>query len=539
MVVKYVTVAEMQAIEREADALGHTYSHMMAYAGLGLAQVVMEEYGYLAEEGALGLVGSGNNGGDTLVALTHLAEDGWKATAALLRPRPLDDPLLARLEAAGGAVCFREGQPDLPTLKELIAGHGLLLDGVLGTGFRLPLKGELAQILAFVKETIASLTNPPVVVAVDCPSGVDCDSGQAAEECIPADLTVTMAAVKQGLLKLPAYDLLGSLRTVGIGLPQEGESLASWRAVRNFVPDAPWVRRVLPPRPSDAHKGTFGTCLVVAGSLSYTGAALLAGKAAYRSGAGLVTLAIPAPLHSALAGQLPEATWVPLPHEEGYIAASAAETALEAAARATALVIGPGFGLRPTTGQFLAACLEGLAQMTSPPPLVLDADGLKLLSRLPNWFQRLPAPAVLTPHPGEMTFLSGLTKEQIQSDRLAIARRCAEEWGQVLVLKGAFTVIAAPDGQAAIIPVAAPALARAGTGDVLAGLIAGLLAQGVPPFPAAVAGSWIHAFAGLQAIEEIGNSASVLAGDVLHASIQVLSELYQQNRPSTPPFLSG
>lgn len=537
MKIKYVTVAEMQAIEREADAQGHTYAQMMEFAGRGLAQVVQEEFGYLADEGALGLVGSGNNGGDTLVALAYLAEDGWKASAALLRPRPTNDPLITRLERAGGKIYFPDGTPDLEALSKLLDEHAVLLDGLLGTGFRLPLKGELARALGFVKHLVETKEKPPIVVAVDCPSGVDCDSGEAAPECIPADVTVTMAAIKQGLFKFPAYRLIGELHTVDIGLPQEGESLAAWRAARSFVPDAAWVRQILPPRPPDAHKGTFGTCLVIAGSVNYTGAAYLAGQAAYRVGAGLVTLAVPSPLHAALAGQFPEATWAALPHQNGFIAAEACDAVVETMQRATAVLIGPGFGLERATQLFLERLLShfSTAGGSLPSAWVADADGLKLLARLPDWATRLPSPAVLTPHPGEMSVLTGLTKDEIQADRLTIARRFSQEWGHVVTLKGAFTVVAAPDGEAAIIPVATPALARAGTGDVLAGLIAGLRAQGVPAFQAAVAGAWIHAVAGLRAADEIGNTASVLAGDVLKACIQIISDLESEEKNKYHP----
>jgi NAD(P)H-hydrate epimerase len=280
---------------------------------------------------------------------------------------------------------------------------------------------------------------------------------------------------------------------------------------------------VLPRRPLDAHKGTFGTALIVAGSANYTGAAWLAGQAAYRVGAGLVTLAVPTPLHAALAGQFPEATWVLLPHSDGFIAAQASATLQPHLERATALLVGPGFGLEETTKEFLERLLGD--KETGVPPMVVDADALKLLRRLPDWNKRLPAPAVLTPHPGEMAVLTGLSKEAIRADRLGLACHYSQEWGHVVVLKGAFTVIAAPDGATAIIPVANPALVRAGTGDVLAGLIAGLRAQGVGAFKAAVAGAWIHAYAGLQAVEEVGNPASVLAGDVLRATIAVISDV--------------
>jgi NAD(P)H-hydrate epimerase len=521
---KYVSVAEMQSIERQADASGLSYERMMENAGRGLAEVLLDQYGYLAEDGVLGLVGSGNNGGDTLVALAYLAQEGWKACGAILRPRPDGDPLVERLLAAGGQVAFLDEQFNQETLERLLGGHAVLLDGILGTGARLPLKAEVAQALEFTLRKLAGMDEPPVVVAVDCPSGVDCDSGNAAPECLPADLTVTMAAVKQGLLKFPAYSLVGDLQVVGIGLPEDGQALPAWDAVRCFLPDLDWVRQALPARPLDAHKGTFGTALVVAGSANYTGAAWLAGQAAYRIGVGLVTLAVPAPLHAALAGQFPEATWVLLPEQEGFIAARASAAIQAHLERATALLVGPGFGLEDTTAEFLAGLFApGRAGL---PPLVVDADGLKLLRRLPDWAHRLPLPAVLTPHPGEMSVLTGLSKESIQADRLAVARRYSQEWGHVVVLKGAFTVIAAPDGEAAVIPVATPALARAGTGDVLAGLIVGLRAQGLPAFDAAVAGAWIHAYAGLQAIDRVGNPASVLAGDVLQAAVQVMNDLY-------------
>jgi NAD(P)H-hydrate epimerase len=422
------------------------------------------------------------------------------------------------------------------------------LDGVLGTGFILPLKDEIASILAATKITMAELDWPPYTVAVDCPSGVDCDTGEAAAETIPADATVTMAAVKRGLLKLPAFDLTGEIRVVEIG---PLDNMKSWQAVKSEVADEELVASILPLRPTDAHKGTFGTALIAAGSVNYTGAALLAGKAAYRIGAGLVTLAVPAPLHSVLAGQFPEATWLLLPHEMGVIASGAADVLVKNLERATALLIGPGLGLEDTTKEFLENLLQGAA-MAKPvhgrigfvknevqkfetnavalPPLVIDADGLKLLVKIENWSKFLPAPAILTPHPGEMSVLTGLSTDDIQKDRLATAKRFAQEWGHVVVLKGAFTVVAAPDGRTTTIPVATSALARAGSGDVLAGLIVGLRAQGVDAYDAARAGAWVHAQAGLFAADVLGNPASTLAGDVLDAVADVLAGMMQTGR---------
>lgn len=542
---KLVSVAEMRAIEQQADASGLSYAQMMENAGRGLADLLLDLHFVSGGEDldVLGLVGPGNNGGDTLVALSLLASNGWRARAYLLNREALNDSLVERLKQAGGEVVLSKQDSRFKSLTTFVETTDIVLDGVLGTGVRLPLKGDVARALDAAKTAIAAAAEPPFVVAVDCPSGVDCDSGEVAKECIPADLTVTMAAVKQGLLRMPAFEYVGEIKVVDIGL---SETLPAWNAIQNRVTMAEDVAMLLPDRPLDAHKGTFGTALIVAGSLNYTGAALLSGKAAYRSGAGLVTLAVPAPLHSALAGHLPEATWLLLPHEQGVIVEDAASVVFENLGRVTALLIGPGFGLEETTQKFLEALLDGKSAVRKSsarigflhtesdraegervilPPLVCDADGLRLLAKIPNWPTRLPAPAVLTPHPGEMSALTGLKVEEIQQDRLGVARRFAGEWGHVVVLKGAFTVVAAPNGQTATLPVASPALARAGSGDVLAGLITGLRAQGLEAYEAAVAGAWIHARAGLAAAEFQGGTASVLAGDVLEMITDVMAEL--------------
>jgi len=532
---KLVTVAEMQAVEREANDLGWTFAQMMEKAGSGLAEIVQSFYGYEENNLAIGLIGSGNNGGDTLIALEVLAREGWQVCAYLVRPRAEHDPLVQRVVTAGGEVWQVERDADLQKLDSWLNDSTVLLDGVFGTGIRLPLEGDAARVLARVK---GSPERPPVV-AVDCPSGIDLESGQAAEETIPAEVTVCMAAVKAGLLKFPAYSLTGELEVVDIGLP---ENLAAWAQVRRDVVTGDTVRAILPERPANSHKGTFGTVAVVAGSVNYTGAALLCSRAAHRIGAGLVQIAVPTPVHAALAGHFPEATWVLLPAEMGVIAEGAVTVLLKHLERVTVLLWGPGFGLEDTTASFVRRLVErkGTAgarpgigfvstarEVENPvetlPPMVIDADGLKLLARVPDWPQLLPPLCVLTPHPGEMSILTGKRIEEIQADRVEIAHQYAMAWGHVVVLKGAMTVVAAPDGRTGILPVASSALAHAGTGDVLAGMIAGLRAQGVPPYEAAIAGAWLHAQAGLLAVEHLGHEASVLAGDLIDTLPEVLS----------------
>ncbi len=538
---KLVSVAEMKAIEEEADAQGLTYDMMMDNAGQGLAEVVQDLPVDENDREILGLVGPGNNGGDTLVALSHLAADGWRARGYLIK-RPAD-ALVERLQKAGGEVIMADEDRDFASLTAFVETATILLDGVLGTGSKPPLKGDVGAVLARVTSILGEAIELPYVIAVDCPSGVDCDTGEAPPECVPADLTITMAAVKAGLMKLPAYELIGDLQVVDIGLPP---ALPALTKVSTEVAEASLVASILPERPDDAHKGTFGTALIAAGSVNYTGAAALAGKAAYGVGAGLVTLAVPAPLHPILAANFPEATWIVLPQELGVISRDAAPVLAEEFARASALLIGPGLGLEQTTADFVSDLLTkkletrpgagrigfvpvaraaAAGKSAGLPPLVLDADGLKLVCKIRDWYKLLPASSVLTPHPGEMSILTGLDKDQIQKDRREVASRFAREWGHVVVLKGAFTVVAAPDGRTTLIPVASAALARAGTGDVLAGLIVGLRAQGVEAFDAAVAGAWIHAQAGLYAASELGTSASVLAGDLLARVATVISEV--------------
>lgn len=542
--VKLVSVEQMQAVEREADANGLSYALMMENAGSGLSREVISTFGEFQDGGVLGLVGSGNNGGDTLVALAELADLGWNASAYLVKSREKGDPLITRLVSKGGKIIEVNTDPNFKLLKSAIENHTVLLDGVLGTGVKLPLKGDLAKVMGFAKAVIDQIQKKPKIVAVDCPSGVDCETGQVAKECLKANVTVTMAAVKRGLLEFPANNYIGDLKLVGIGLEENDKRSKTWRTIKRFVVDQVWVRDVWPQRPRDAHKGTFGTALIVAGSVNYTGAALLAGMGAYRVGVGLVTLAVPAPLHNALAGQFPEGTWLLLPHELGVIEESAAEVILNNLEKVTAMLIGPGFGLEDETYHFVEKLLKGSLpsrqggigfvtergqnienEQPDLPPMVIDADGLKLLARIPNWPEKINQPAILTPHPGEMSVLTDLKVSKIQSNRIDIAEHYAREWEKVIVLKGANTVVAEPQGQTAVIPVASAALARAGSGDVLAGIIVGLRAQGIEAFEAAVCGSWIHAQSGLQAAASLKSVTPVLASDLLPATIKIISDL--------------
>ncbi len=537
---KVVSVEEMRNIEKQADSAGTSYALMMERAGLGLSRVIQEKFSESRDKKVVGLVGSGNNGGDTLVALADLQKNGWDASVVLFKPRPRKDTLLARVIEKGGEVLDLGEDSSNEKLDAWISRSNVLLDGVLGTGTHLPLEIDLAKYLT----QIASITPLPMVVAVDCPSGIDCNSGEAAPECLRADTTVTMGAVKQGMLKFPAFEKLGDLQVVDIGISEEFPPIKS---IKRFVVDQTLVKDVLPKRKMDSHKGTYGMGLIVAGSINYPGAALLAAKSAYRIGTGLVQLCVPGFIQGAMAGSIPEVTWLVLPHEMGVISENAADVLLANLDRATALLVGPGLGKEESTGDFLKNLISrdklvkkkgGIGFITGKeeiheekvilPSLILDADGLNLLSQISGWPEILPPRSILTPHPGEMSRLTGLDVKVIQMNRLELVEKYAREWNQIIVLKGALTIIADPDGNSAFIPVATSALAKAGTGDVLAGIIMGLCAQGVDSFISAWAGSWIHAQAGLSATRIVGHPASILAGDVCEQIPQVLHQLSKE-----------
>ncbi len=308
-------------------------------------------------------------------------------------------------------------------------------------------------------------------------------------------------------------------RVVDIGIPPElGED------IRTFVLTPDGVRSWLPHRDGNSHKGSFGKVLLVVGSRRYPGAAFLATSAAGRAGAGLVTGAVAETIWPVVAGMMPEATWLPLDtgsaSEEGAIGGRAVETMVGAIPGYDAMVLGCGLGTAATTRRFV----EMLLAYDMLPPMVIDADGLNILAQKSEWPCRLPEACVLTPHPAEMARLTGRSVPEVTGRRWSLAIDCAAAWKAVVLVKGPYTVVAAPDGRLAVLPVATPALATAGTGDVLAGLIGGLLAQGVEPYGAACLGAWLHGAAGLTCAHEFGPSGT-LASDLLPRIPKVMNQL--------------
>ena len=554
---KIVTTEQMRAIERAADAQGHSYAAMMERAGRAVAGRVRQLLAGIEQPRVAVIVGPGNNGGDGLVAARILAEEleGASVGAFLLKMRGDDDEVFVGAREAGVFIASADDDKaaGYRVLQNLVANTDVLIDALFGTSLRLPIKGDAAKVLQTAHKAITlrraerpvppyttpaapdltALDEGPLIVAVDCPSGLDCDTGALDKATLPAHETITFAAAKPGLLAFPGAEAVGTLHIADIGLPPR---LPELDEIALTLVDAAAVRARLPQRPRDSHKGTFGKAMVVAGSLNYTGAAYLAAAAAYRAGAGLVTVGAPQIIVPVLAGMLPEATWLLLPHDLGVINEAAVKVLRAELAGYSALLLGPGFGREDVTGEFLRELLrpqeevrhsraigfvpdapanESAPDATGLPPLVIDADGLNLLAAMDGWPRLLPPGTILTPHPGEFARLARLEREEVQADRIALAQAKAAEWSCVVVLKGAFTVVAAPNGQTAVEPFATSALASAGTGDVLAGAIAGLLAQGLAPFDAALCAAWLHGMAGVRAAELLETAISVTAGDVL------------------------
>jgi len=543
--VKLVTVQQMRALEQAADAQGLSYAVMMEHAGQAVAD-------WLAERGVsrkhvLVLVGPGNNGGDGLVAAHYLQEAGAQVCVYVWKREVSGDPNWQRIQTDGIPVLWNHEDQRLGGLRRSVGHADYVLDALLGTGVSKPIAGDLQALLAAVNKALESKrkrtvrtryeqcgppadqprARSPLLVAVDVPSGLNCDTGAVDPATLTADVTLTFGFPKVGQFLFPGTSKVGQLVVADIGIPGK---LARHVSLEVTTPGA--VRDVLPARPLDAHKGSFGKLMVVGGSVNYTGAPYLAAAAAMRTGAGLVTLGIAELLHAPLAAKLTEATFLLLPHHMGALVPEAVSLLHERLDDYEALLLGPGLGRDPLTARFVTRVLglpaseahsrlgfvgataESQAVARRMPPVVIDADALNALADAQSWELAPQMLAVLTPHPGEMARLLHISTADVNADRIGVACRAAQQWRVVVVLKGAHTVIAAPDGRARVNPFATPALATAGTGDVLAGVIASLLAQGLAPFDAATAGAYLHGLAGQMVADEIG-AAGAVAGDLL------------------------
>ena len=523
LVNRLVTAEQMRALDRRAtEEYGIPSLLLMENAGRAVFQAADEMLDGAAGCAVLIVAGQGNNGGDGFVAARHLHNAGACVIAAYYGDRDTakGDALL-NIQIAEQIAAKSEGtlqikpSPSEAQLQQLIADSDLVIDALLGTG----IKGEVREPLASVIKCVNASVDP-FILAVDVPSGVDADTGTFDGPVVRADATVTFALPKTGLVTYPGAANVGELIVADIGIPI-GALQDSGSQTR--VLDRLQVIGALTPRPPDAHKGTFGHLAIVAGSVGMTGSAALAAQGALRLGTGLVTVAVPESLNDIMEAKLTEAMTIPVPDTDARAFGMASlDATLEIIQNRTAAVIGPGFG---RDGDTVAFTLELIKRLNRP--AIIDADALFALSTDLDALKDCEAPLILTPHPGEMATLLGTTASEVQSNRLEVARSFAAEHDVTVILKGAGTVVAAPDGSAFINPVGAPGMASGGVGDVLSGMIGGLLAQGRDPIDAGCAAVYLHARAGEIAQEVLGEEA-VIASDVADSLADAVQELKQE-----------
>jgi NAD(P)H-hydrate epimerase len=484
-----VEVATIQAADAQAAAAGTPVSVLMGRAGAAVARAVAELLGGTYGRRVVALAGRGNNGGDALEALARLARRGAGAEALITsEPGRLGEEArrtAALVRAAGGRV--RVFTPELA--GELLRDAAVVIDGLLGTGSSGAPRGLAAQAIT------AANASPAPVIAVDIPSGVDGATGEVAGEAINADVTVTFQALKPGHVLPPGSERAGRIEVADIGLALQP---GPWG-----VSEAGDLGGLVPVPRSETHKRSRGVLLAIGGSTGMGGAPTLMGRAARRSGAGLLILAVPASIANRVGQAVPEALTAPLPEADGGITPAAVDACKRWLDEATAIAIGPGLGRTQATQEAvrgLLAAYHGRA--------VVDADGLFALGTGEPLADR-KAPTLITPHTGEFARLA----PDAEGTRLRRAADRARAWGVTVLLKGNRTVIAEPDGRLAVNPTGVPALASGGTGDVLTGLTGALLAQGLEPFDAARLGAWVHGRAGSLAVAGL-SPVSVAAGDV-------------------------
>jgi hydroxyethylthiazole kinase-like uncharacterized protein yjeF len=514
---KVLTVEQMRQAEEQCAESGLPASQLMENAGKAVAEEVRQILGAVDQQNILLLIGPGNNGGDGLVAARYLHDWGARVSLFLFSKRPPDDTNLKLVQERSITCVEVEQDKNQDMLGESLASANAVVDALFGTGKIRPLSGGFRQALEEVNK--ARKTRPTLrVIALDLPSGLDANTGAADPACLYADNTITLGFPKPGLFNSPGAERVGKITVVDIGIPPYlAEAVPTELIIRDQV------ESVLPKRPYLANQGTFGRVLVVAGSINYIGAAYLACSGAIRVGAGLVTLATASSLQPILASKLTEVTYLPLPETEpGIISPEAAGLIQRELANYDVLLLGCGLGQREPVAEFIRATL--MRKESISVPVVLDADALNTLAKTPNWWQQLTDDAILTPHPGEMSRLAGVSVDEVQSNRAGIARDMAQKWQKTVVLKGAYTVVATPDGQTGISPAANPGLASAGTGDVLSGVIAGMLAQELSPADAAACGVYLHAEAGEMVRAKLGD-AGMIASDLLPELPRVIKRL--------------
>lgn len=509
---KLVNASEMRAVDDCAiNERGLPSLDLMENAGRGIFEYLQEAILPESKDSRIIIIcGRGNNGGDGFVVGRHLVEDGYPVDFLLVGA---DDKLSADCRTNYDRV-VRLGRPVIQ-LKEIgdipdLSAWDIIIDAVFGTGFSGIAEGMAAEVIEKINAA------EKYVVAIDAPSGLDVSTGMAEGAAVVADVTATLALPKPGLFISPGRELAGVVVIIPIGIPDE--VVDSFAFKTNLLTDE-LVADLLPTPTPDGHKGDFGKVFILAGSPGLTGAACLAGKAAARSGAGLVTVGLPASLNPILEVKLTEVMTCPLPEikKRGVLALRARGDIRRCLADKDAVAIGPGIGRHHETRELVRRLLADIDV-----PMVIDADGLFALSGEDTPLASAHGPLVLTPHPGEFARLTGVTPEGNPVDNYALVLEYARKYDAVIVLKGSPTIVGSPEGQVYLNPTGNYGMASGGSGDVLTGIITAFLGQQMSPLEAALGGVYIHGLAGDLAIESI-NPRSLVAGDLITS----LSEAFE------------
>ncbi len=517
---RVVTAEEMQAVDRYTiDTLNLIGRVLMENAGRAVFAAIREHWAPLAGKRAVVLCGKGNNGGDGFVVARYLQNAGVAceiclvgATGDVRGDAAANYLILTRLGYTVQEFQAIEAMPDLHQAD-------FIVDALLGTGVRGPLQGLMAQIVTRINDS-----GRPVI-AIDLPTGMNADTGEVAGPCVKAQLTVTIGCCKQGLLFSPAREHAGEVIVAEVGFPDAAfqrvaEEKNNKLATFLLAPEV--LSNWLPRRPPHAFKNRVGQILVIAGSAGFGGAARMTAVSALRAGAGLVVLAAPSSLLPSLEAATAEVIKLPLLEENGAVSAAAIEQLQNRLQWAEVIAIGPGLGTTEGTKRVVKHILAEYSGT-----IVLDADALNILAGHQESIRRAAGKIILTPHPGELSRLTGANKMAIATNPVAVARQTAEELGQVLILKGAPTVIASPTGEVFINSTGNAGMATGGSGDVLTGIIAGLAGQHLDPLRAALLGVYVHGLAGDLARDKLGEW-SMLAGDIMEQLPLALQRMDKQ-----------
>ncbi len=496
-----VTVSEIREMDRLTIEAGLPGLLLMEHAGMAVADRAVEILQESGGERIAVFCGKGNNGGDGFTAARLLAQSGWRVTV-FMTCAPADirgdaSVQFTAMQTQEVEIVALENQPGL----ENIPSFDLIIDALLGTGIKGEVTGFTADLIDLINRSGA------FVLSVDIPSGLQSDSGRFEGACIEADATVTFGKLKRGLVLSSGRELSGVVDVADIGIP---EPVAASIHSSAWLIESRDCRDRLPPRPMSAHKGDFGKVAVIAGSRGMTGAACLASTAALKAGCGLVKLVCPAGVNPILESMMPEVMTWPVPETpDGSLALSAVESIRTLLEWADVLAIGPGLSGNKETVSLIREIIRAENRL----PVVIDADGLNAFAGHPELLENPGSPRILTPHPGELSKLTGLTIADILADPAETAAEWSNRWQSVLILKGASTCIGVPDGRVFVNTTGNSGMGSGGTGDVLTGITAGLLAQGISPADAAVCSVYLHGLAGDLAAEA-GSDRALTAGDL-------------------------